>query len=186
MKTVIGLVGEKAGGKGTFTEILKSLLPNKKIAYAKFSDILTDSLKLWGLELTRENYQKLSIAMRNTFGDGTLTQAIQNRIKTMDADIVILDGIRWESDLKLLRSFPANLLVYVTASAELRHTRSQKRGEKAGEENATFEQFMKEEEAETERAIPKIGMSADCTIVNDEEMPQLEQKVRKFCYVFLP
>lgn len=185
MKMVIGLVGEKAGGKGTFTEIMTSLLPERKIVYAKFSDVLADTLKLWGLELTRENYQKLSVAMRNTFGDGTLTRAIQNRIEALDADIVILDGLRWESDMKLLRSFPVNFLIYVTASAELRHIRSQQRKEKAGEENATFEQFMLEEQAETEKAIPKIGAAADFTVVNNCAMSKLQEKVREFCLTFL-
>lgn len=179
MKTVIGLAGEKAGGKGTFTETLKSLLPMKKIAYAKFSDILTDSLKLWGLELTRENYQKLSVAMRNTFGEGTLTRAIQRRVETLDADIVILDGVRWDSDVVLLRSFPINFLVYITADVRLRHARSQKRKEKAGEENASLEQFMKEEQAETEKDIPRIGSSADFTILNNEGPRELQAKIRE-------
>ena len=176
---VIGLVGEKGSGKGTFTKLLKDCLPRAKIVYVCFSDALGDTLKIWGIEPTRENYQKLSVAMKNTFGEGSLTRATHRRISGLEADAVVLDGIRWRADVELLRSLPNNILVYVTADARVRYERTKNRKEKAGEDQTTFEQFMAEEQAETEKLIPKIGAQAELTIDNNGSPEQLREQIQK-------
>lgn len=183
---VIGLVGEKGGGKGAFTELLKQLLPNLKFAYVRFSDVLTDTLKVWDINPTRENYQKLSVAMRNAFGEGSLTRATHRRVSDVDADIVILDGIRWQADAALLRSLPNNVLVYITADAQIRYERSKTRKEKIGEDQTTFEQFMAEEKAETEKLIPEIGKTANVIIQNNGSKLEFLRKIKIFRDTRLP
>lgn len=181
MKIIIGLVGEKSGGKGTFKNLLVELIGNRhQIKHVRFSDVLVETLKLWGIEDSRPNLQKLSPAMVQAYGEGVLTRAIKKRIENVDADIVILDGIRWHSDAEMLRQLPNNVLVYITADAKKRHDWSRARKEKAGEENTTLEQFMEEEQAETEKYIPEIGAMADYKITNNGTWDEFKKQVEKF------
>lgn len=171
-KIVIGLVGEKRGGKGTFTEEFIKLCPPNTVTHHRFSDILYSTLKEWGIETSRGNLQQLSIAMKNTFGDGTLMRAVETRARNASTQIVILDGIRWLEDETLIRKFASeencrSYLIYITASPETRYDRALKSAEKVGENTLTSEQFMAAEQVETERYIPQIGSRADIRVDND-------------------
>lgn len=181
MKIVLGLVGEKLGGKSTFVKNIQALLPKKKFAYVRFSDVLNDTLKLFGIENTRENLIKLAVAMRDNFSKNAITSPTCNRVLNANADIILLDGIRWLPDVQALRSLSRNMLIYITASAENRFNRLKSRKEKAKENQTTWEQFLQEEQAETEKLIPQIGKTADVTIENNGSPEELKAKIREFC-----
>ncbi|MBI2021645.1 AAA family ATPase [Candidatus Daviesbacteria bacterium] len=180
MKLVIGLVGEKGSGKETFVKFLKNILVNKNIAHLRFSDLLKETLKLWGIPITRVNLQHLAVVMDRGFGDGTLAYATLKRIESIKANIIVLDGVRWQKDVELLKSFSNNLLIYVTAPLRIRYQRLKKRGEKTGEETSSFKQFLKEERAKNELLIPKIGTKADYKIVNDGVLNKFKKSVALF------
>lgn len=176
---LIGLVGEKGSGKETFGNLLMEIVKDKKIIRIRFSDILNYTLKLWDLDSTRENLQNLAIAMDGAYGAGTLSQAIAKQIKDSSADIVILDGIRWKSDVDLLKSFPKNILVYITADLDIRYHRLKLRREKK-DEAKSYEQFMREEKAQNELQIPQIGFGADVKIENNGSLEELKTQVQEF------
>lgn len=182
---VLGLVGEKGSGKQTFSDFLKDLAADKKIVHMRFSDILRETLELWSLELSRTNYQQLSIAMNKTFGKGTLSRALYNNVLKKEADIVILDGVRWLSDEELLSSFPHKFMIYITADVEKRYQRVVKRKEKIGEGDATLEQFKAEEKVKTETLIPKIGKRADIKIDNNGTLEDLKKLVNQLLHQHL-
>ncbi|MBI2011763.1 AAA family ATPase [Candidatus Daviesbacteria bacterium] len=179
-RLIIGLVGEKGSGKGTFTSILKETLPEKAIDQITFSDVLTDSLNVWALPPSRENYIKMMVSMKNTFGGDVLANAIKARVEKLPGEIVVIDGMRWPADEVLIRSFPKNVVLYITAVPKIRYERTKSRGQKAGEKDATFEQFMEQESAETEVYIPKIGEKADFTINNDGPLDEFIEQVKTF------
>lgn len=180
MKLVIGLVGEKGSGKETFTRLLKEVVPDKKIAHIRFSDILRETLVAWDLPTTRENLQKIAVVMKNGFGPGTLSHAVYQKVSSFNADIVLLDGVRWESDEQLIRKFDKNLMIYITADLMLRYERLKIRKEKADEEDTSFEQFMREEKAENELLIPIIGKRANIKIENNSSLVEFKQKISEF------
>ncbi len=179
MKIIIGLVGEKGSGKETFGNILKGLILQKGIYRIHFSDILIETLDIWDIPKTRRNLQVLAQYM-DKFGTGSLSKAIKKRVENSKAEIVIVDGIRWESDLEMLKNFQKNLLVYITADLKLRYERTKKRCEKAFEEATSFKQFMKEEKAKNEILIPKIGKKADFKIVNNGSLEEFKLAVEQF------
>lgn len=183
MKAVIGLVGEKGGGKETFMKFLGEELGGKYIIEQhRFSDVLFETLKLWRLPTTRENLQAIPVVMREGFGyPGILANVVEKRALVSSADIVILDGLRWlDADPPVLRRLPNNFLVYITAPVEVRYERSRKRGEKAGEKEATLEEFMRQEQARAEIEIPAVGKLADFKIDNSGTIEDFRKQVRKF------
>ncbi|MDO8498746.1 MAG: AAA family ATPase [bacterium] len=184
-KLIVGLVGEKGGGKGTFVDLLKELNPTLKIDRFRSSDILNETLKVWDISSTRENLSKLAVSMDQTYGLGTLTHAMEQMIKNSQAEVVFFDGVRWKTDVKMLKKFPQSLIVYVTANPQLRYERTKARKEKAGEDKTNFEQFMEEEKAHTEVFISQIGASADFTITNEESLEEFKTQVQQFIKQYL-
>ena len=202
MKTplaVIGLVGEKCAGKDTVQKLLvEELLKSQGVlqycfwerrtfAHLRFSDILVETLKNWRIPVTRENLQKLPVAMRPAYGNDVLANVVKARVLESKANFVILGGIRWkDSDLPVLRSFPNNFLIYVTASVEIRFEREKIRKQQADKRTAyegegeSFGQFLREEKAVNEIEIPEIGKMADFKIDNSGTFDDLRLQIRQF------
>lgn len=185
MKIVIGLVGEKGSGKETFVKLLTEVAPKLSIFHTRSSDILAETLEAWGLPKTRENLQDLAIIMKDKFGPATVSNAVAKRIDSSSQDLAIFDGVRWDSDVELIRSFSRNFLIYITADLMIRYERLKERKEKAFEEGTTFEQFMKEEKKENELLIPTIGQSADVAIINNTTLEEFKNKVENFYQTYI-
>jgi len=178
MQIVIGIVGEKGAGKQTLVDYLIDS-SKAKICHMRFSDLLKDTLTLWNLPHSRSNFQQTAIIFNKTFGDGTLSRAIRKRVENEPSQIVVLDGVRWLSDEELIRSFPNSLMIYITASAEVRFARLKKRNEKIGEAEMNFDQFLEEEKVQTETLIPQIGQRCDIRIDNNGTFEDLQNEVKK-------
>ena len=172
-KLVIGLVGENGSGKGTFVKALRKAFPGYRIRHRRFSDLLSKTLRDWSLPKTRRNLQKMAVGMRNEFGPNTLAHAMEEVIRRdlieeiakrdyqdknrTKSPLVILDGVRWMPDVKMLKKLPNSILCYITADQEIRFTRMKKRKEKKGEAFMTWERFLREEKAPNEVLISHIG-----------------------------
>jgi len=186
-KLILGLVGEKLAGKGTVAEKIDKLADEDRITveHLRFSDILIDIAELLGTprkEASRDQLIELATSAERIFGKGCITRGMRRRVEKSNADIIMLDGIRWPTDVEMLRGFPNNYLVYVTASAERRHKRAKERKEKAGEEFLTLEEFLREEQAETEKHIPELGKQADYKIVNESDDISLLNEQVELCW----
>ena len=195
-KIVIGLVGKKGAGKDIFYVFLRELLylkhgeryssyneqimPRYWINLIKSSDILIETLKRWGLPVSRENMQKLVKGMESIFEEGTLSNAIYPNILDCSADIVVFNAIRWPTDIKILRKFHPSFLIYIVADEKIRYERIKNRGEKPEENNLSFDQFKEEEKASTEVLIEQLGAVADLKIENNGTLEQFAEKVKEF------
>lgn len=180
MRILIGLVGEKGSGKGTFAKVFTEYAGGATVERVGFSDFLKKGLTLWSLPDTRANLQKLAIAMNEAYGPDTLANAVRPSLAKHAADIVILDGVRLEADVRLVRSFPKNFLVYITADPHVRYERTRLRKEKEGEASATFEEFIAQEQVRTETLIPSIGKQADFSIVNNGGLGEFRHQIKNF------
>jgi dephospho-CoA kinase len=181
MKYLIGVVGENGAGKDTFTTFFTAAAAPATVSKHHFSDVLYDTLNAWGIETTRANLQDLAIIMDRQFGKGSLTRAAKSRISSDGADIVVIEGMRWKTDVPMIRSFKNSYIIYITAEPKIRYERMLKREDKAGESKTNYEQFLREEKAETEIEIPYIGAQADFKIENNGGLDEFRKKVEDFC-----
>lgn len=180
MKAILGLIGENGSGKETFTNILEGLIPNISKDRIRTGDILKEILELLYLPKTRANMQLLAAILRDKIAPDVLANAAFQRIKASNAEIVILDGMRWPPEVEILKKLPNNFLVYITADPKVRFERLKMRKEKAGEGEMSYEQFLKEEEAPTETLIKTLAQNADIKIENNGNLDDLRNQVEVF------
>ncbi len=182
MPLIIATVAEKGAGKGLFIRIVQRLLPDKKIVSVRFSDIWREILHLLDQEESRENISNLATAIRGLFhDDGILVRAVQKRLAGIDADIVILDGLRKEEEIGPLVRERNGILVYIAASAEVRFKRRREHAETTDERGMSWGQFMHQENIATEITIKHIGETmADAAIENNGTVEEFEEKIKQF------
>lgn len=177
---ILGITGQIGSGKDTFSEHFLKIAKGKSIVRMRFSDLLRETLTLWSLPHTRHNLQYLAIIMDKEFGKGTLTNALYSRVKNQKSDIVILEGVRWKSDVELLRKFENNYLIYITADQKVRFKRVKNRNDKSGENNLTIDQFMLDDKEPTEIHISEIGTDADVKIENSGSISEFYNRIEDF------
>ena len=173
-KLILGLTGPIASGKGT---IKKHLVEKYKADDCRFSSILRDVLTRTAVPISRENLQKVSTALRQTFGEDTLAKAIAADASTLKADIVVVDGVRRLADIKYLSQIPGFILVKVDADPKIRHNRVITRNENAGDAEKTFDHFLKDHESEADRDVPTVMSQAKESIENDSSLENLFAQV---------
>jgi dephospho-CoA kinase len=177
-KTIIGIIGEQAGGKGAVSDIIIKKFGGSRLTT---SNILRRTLDSLHIKFSRENLITLALSLKKGLGDPVLMEAMLKDIEKIDSDLVIVDGIRMHGDTDpFIREYGDDFhLIYVTANQKLRYERSKGRGEKSGESEASFEEFASKEEMATEKSISEIGKTADFIIENNEGYKELTEKVMK-------
>ena len=177
-KVLIGLIGEQAGGKGTVAEIII-----KKYGGARLttSNILRRTLDSLHLPSSRENLINLALVLKEGFSQDVLMKAMLHDVEDVDSDLIIVDGIRMHGDTDpFITEYGDDFhLIYVTTDQKIRYERSRQRGEKVGEDEASFEEFSSKEDSETEKSIAEVGAKADFKINNNGDSEELEKKVLK-------
>ena len=163
-KLILGLCGLQGCGKGTAADILQR---DYGAAYFRFSKIIGDLLTRLYLEKTRDNFIKMSEVMRENFGEDVFSYAIEKDMLVAPNDVVVLDGIRRLEDIVSLEPLPQFKLVAIDTDAKLRFERMKKRGEKAGEKDMTWNEFLEDKKASTEITIPQVMARAWRTIPNN-------------------
>jgi uridine kinase len=174
MKLVIGLAGLPLAGKETVANKLEALIKSDgySVSRHRFSDTLRDTLDLWSIPHGRANEQILAQIMQRPggFPEGILSHATKQRLLKDKTDVGILDGLRWDSDEKMVREFPAeglkSIVIYIVADEEHRFLRLQARN-RSGEATTTREAFAITNIQPTEIFIPEIGSRADITLTNN-------------------
>lgn len=182
---IIAVVAEKGAGKGLFIDMARKLLPEKRIVSIRFSDTWREILHLLDLEESRENISNLATAIRTLFhDDGILVRAMKKRLAGIDADIVILDGLRKEEEVAPLVRDNGGILVYIAASPETRFARRREHAETTDEKGMSWEQFMHQEGLAPEVAIRHIGETmADAMIENNGSVAEFEKRIADFLKV---
>lgn len=176
MKIIIGLVGQIACGK----EAVKKYIDKKYNATdCRFSTPLRDVVKRLDIPENRENLQKMSTILRSGFGEDILAKVIAVDASKLDSEIVIIDGVRRMADIKYLKELSNFYLIRVDADVKVRFERMKARNENEGDAGKTFEQFMADENYETEKSIPEVMNFAKISINNNGNLDELYSQTDK-------
>jgi dephospho-CoA kinase len=169
---IIGLIGPKVSGKGTVAAHIE-----QKYGATVFhhSSILYQVLSMLSLPGTRENAIRLS-ALRKTFGEDTLINALNKKIAESESKLIVVTGIRFENELKNIRKYANNSVWYITAPLETRYARQCLRDEKDDDQTMSYEEFLKLESRITETEIENLGRQADISIDNQGSIEDLYKK----------
>lgn len=180
-KIILGFTGSIASGKGTAAEYL-----SKKYGanIYRFSTMLRDILERIYTPQSRENLQSLSTFLRETYGQDVMSKVIAEDVARDTNNLVIVEGIRRPTDIEYLKRLDGFHLVYITGDEKTRWERVVQRKQNPGDENKTFEEFLKEDHAETESLIKKLGDTAEEKIDNagslEEFYEALENIMKKY------
>jgi dephospho-CoA kinase len=175
MKKIIGLTGEMGSGKDTFSEYLKENYPD--VFFSRFSDALTETLKLFFDDVKREDQQWLGEALRDKFGKDILLKAVIRKAKNINEGIVILNGVRKELEAAALKEIGGKI-IYITADQKIRWERVKVRGEKA-DDDVPWEKFVEMGKAEAEVNITEVGKNADFKIENNGSKEEFYAEIKK-------
>lgn len=174
-KVIIGLTGEMGSGKDTFCSYVKENYEN--VFVFRFSDPLTEILKMFFDDVRREDQQWLGPMLKQKFGSDILLEALIRKAKNIEEGIIIFNGIRAEGEAESIKKIGGKIM-YVTAEAKKRWERVCKRGEKA-DDNVPYEKFLEMHNAETEIPIPKIGREAEIKIENNGTKEDFYAEIKK-------
>lgn len=188
-KLVIGGVGLIHAGKGDTAKIIQRFFKKRGVSCVRMS--FSDDLKKWlhdkGIPVGRFNLQTMAKIIHETPWEGLddpnviLSRAVARRIQRSKADVVIMDGLRWDPyDHDMIRSFSSNSIFVIDAPLEMIRDRMAKSPHFAGIEltDAKFEEIMSQR---AERDIPTLMKKGDYIIMNDGPKKHLKAKVLGYC-----
>lgn len=189
-KAYIGLVAKPGGGKETFGKLLRNIFfkdsqSPPSIITNVFSDVLRKTLAHYGIDApTTKDLQDLSDLVRARREDA-IAFAMGNRLNDPEnvsrfADIQFIDGVRKTYDADLVRSFSNNFLIYISADPQKRFERIKARGQRPGETEMTWEEFLVLDNRDSEKDIETLGANADFKIDNNGTLEEYEAQVKKF------
>lgn len=127
---------------------------------------------------TRKNQIFLSMAMDSRVSAGALSRAMGKRVEGDQSDIVVLNGLRWDSDIEMFFSVPNRvpILIGLTASEETRYKRTFIREEKTDEKNMTIEEFRRLSAKPTEVNVSRLLAAHSTLIFRNEGVDEKTQK----------
>ncbi|MEI6650823.1 MAG: AAA family ATPase [Candidatus Moraniibacteriota bacterium] len=173
-KIIIGIAGEMASGKDTVTDYIVEKYGGREFG---FSDSLRDMLDRLHLAKDRDHLTRLSMALRNEFGQDLLAKIIDGDAKSAPEKIAVIDGVRRPMDIVILRKNPEFSLIYVDADFQIRYERIKGRGQNSDDSTKTIEDFKKDHLLETEVTIPALRDGADFIVNNDKTLEELHAQV---------
>ncbi len=111
-------------GKSTIANGLKS----KNFEIINMGDAVREEAKKLNLEPTGQNLGKLMLELREKNGLGAVAELISDKIKNSVSNVVIIDGIRSNEEIQVLRKIGTVKLLSIHASTDTRYSFLSDRG----------------------------------------------------------
>ena len=153
-------------GKSTIAEGLKP----KGYEIINMVNAVRDEAKKRNLESTRENLGKLMLELREKNGPGAIAELVKPQIESSTANVILIDGVRSNDEIQVLKKFGTVKLLAVHASTDTRFDFLQKRGR--SDDPQTKEHFDERDNRElgvgisnsialSDYAISNVGLTKD-------------------------
>ena len=111
-------------GKSTIAKGLKS----KNYEIINMGDAVREEAKTRNLEPTGQNLGKLMLELREKNGPGAIAELILDKIKNSNSNVIVIDGIRSDEEIQVLRKIGIVKLLSIHASTDTRYSFLNDRG----------------------------------------------------------
>ena len=153
-------------GKSTIAEGLEL----KGYDIVNMGNAVRSEAKKRNLESTRENLGKLMLELREQNGPGAIAELIKPEIESSSSNVILVDGVRSNDEIQVLKKFGNVKLLAIHASTGIRFDFLQKRGR--SDDPKTQEHFEERDNRElgvgisnaialSDYAISNIGLTKD-------------------------
>ena len=162
-------------GKSTIAEGLKP----RGYDVINMGNAVREEAKKRNVEPTRTNLGKLMLELREKNGPGAVAELIKSQIESSSSNVILIDGIRSNEEIKVLRNFGTVKLLAIHASTGTRFEFLQKRGR--SDDPQTKEHFEERDNRELGVGISNsIALSDDAisnTGLTKEDLLQTAYKI---------
>jgi len=171
---VIGVVGMPASGKGEFAGIASDM----GIPVIVMGDMIRNEVKAAGLEPTDTNFGTTANRLRAERGMDAIGQLCVPEVERQTAPLVLIDGIRGDSEVNLFRKvFPKFMLIRINSSFENRLSRVVARGR--SDDFQTAGELRTRDERELGWGLGRALKLADLRIENNGTLDEFSVAVHK-------
>ncbi|MFQ5497329.1 MAG: AAA family ATPase [Nitrosopumilus sp.] len=123
-KLIVCLTGMPGAGKSTIAEGLKP----KGYDIINMGNAVRAEATKRNLEPTSSNLGKLMLDLREKNGPGAIAELVKPQIESSSANVILIDGVRSNDEIRVLRKFGNVKLLAIHASTDTRFDFLQKRG----------------------------------------------------------
>lgn len=160
-KLIVCLTGMPGAGKSTIANGLKS----KNFEIINMGDAVREEAKKRNLEPTGSNLGKLMLELREKNGPGAVADLILDKINNSVSDVIVIDGIRSNEEIQVLRKNGTVKILSVHGSTDTRYDFLTKRGRSDDPETRNI--FDERDNREISVGISAPIALADETISNN-------------------
>ncbi len=162
-------------GKSTIANGLES----KNYEIINMGNVVREEAKKLNLEPTGQNLGKLMLDLREKNGPGAVAELICDKIKNSVSNVVIIDGIRSNEEIQVLRKIGTVKLLSIHASTDTRYSFLSDRGRLDDPQNR--ENFNERDTREISVGISTPIALADESISNNnltiDELIEIAYKI---------
>jgi len=148
-------------GKSTIANGLKS----KNFEIINMGDAVREEAKKRNLEPTGQNLGKLMLELREKNGLGAIAELIHDKIENSNSNVIVIDGIRSDEEIQVLRKIGKVKLLSIHASTDTRFSFLSDRGRSDDPQNR--ENFTERDTREISVGISTPIALADESISNN-------------------
>lgn len=155
-KLIVCLTGMPGAGKSTIAEGLKS----KGYHVINMGNAVRTEASRRNLEPSGENLGQLMLELREKNGQGAVAELVKPEILESTSDVVLIDGIRSNEEIDVLRTIGAVKMLSIHASTDTRFDFLSKRGR--SDDPKSKDNFQERDTREI-----KVGISTSIALADE-------------------
>jgi len=169
---VIGFCGFPGSGKSTAIEAVADI--GKIIT---MGDVIRNEVMKRNLVLNDVNLGIIAKELRQIGGPDIIAEKCVELIKTLNTDIVIIDGLRSFDEVKVFRKIWKFPIIAIILNEKARYKRLFTRGRPDDPRN--LDELKRRDDREINFGLKEVVEEADYKIKNDSTIKKFQKKVRK-------
>lgn len=173
-KIVIGVTGMPGAGKDVVRDVFREL----GFPIVIMGNEVRAEARRRGLLPTPKNLGKVMLQLRAEEGPEVLARRCLPKIKAIDSNIVVIDGIRSLDEVtEYKKEYPDLRVIAVHASPKTRYERIIKRNR--SDDSKDWKTFVERDQRELSVGLGNLIATADIMVVNEGTLKAFKQRLRQ-------